>query len=291
MAGDDGPAAGESEDAHAGEAAAIAAVEDPVTVDSLVADLHELGVEPGDTLLAHAAMSSLGWVAGGAPAVVDALREAVTAAGTLVMPTHSTQNADPSDWENPPLPADWIAPVKDALPPYRPAVTPANRVGAVPECFRTYPDAIRSRHPTLSFAAWGADAEAVVADHPYDDPMGEGSPLATVYDLDGRVLRLGTDANTSLHLAESRAAARSDDPWPRVENGAPVLVDGEREWLTFAELGDTAADFRATEAAFDDATGGLRRGPVGAAEATLCSQRNLVDFATERFAAAGPDRS
>lgn len=46
-----------------------------------------------------------------------------------------------------------------------------------------------------------------MADHSLDDALGEGSPLARVYDLDGQVLLLGVghDNNTSLHLAEYRA--------------------------------------------------------------------------------------
>ena len=62
----------------------------PVTVASLVGDLDALGVAPGMTLIAHASLSRIGWVAGDAPAVVLALEQALGPHGTLVMPSQST---------------------------------------------------------------------------------------------------------------------------------------------------------------------------------------------------------
>jgi aminoglycoside 3-N-acetyltransferase len=254
-------------------------VDDPVTVDRIVADLRELGVERGDVLIVHASMSAVGYVAGGAQAVVEALMTAVTERGTLVMPTHTPHIMDPATFTSPPVPDDWEDPVRESSTPYRPAVTPTKGMGQVVETFRDYPEVRRSRHPTLSFAAWGADRDAVVDDHPWDPPMGEGSPLAAVYDLDGEILRIGTDANTSLHLAEHRAPGET----PTQENGGPILDDdGEREWVTFEEV-DGPEDFREAEAAFEAAGGEVRRGAVGAAESTLVSQPALVDFAAAWF--------
>jgi len=256
---------------------------EPITVDRLASDLRDLGVEPDDTLLVHTSLSALGWVCGGPPAVVDALQSVLTD-GTLVMPTHTSGQSDPSWWENPPVPDDWEATIRETMPPYRPEVTPARGMGAVAECFRSYPGVTRSAHPMYSFAAWGADAATVTGDHGLDHGLGEGSPLARVYDLDGRVLLLGpTHArNTSLHLAEYR----SDVELAPKTRGSPVLVDGEREWVEYGGAGVDDEDFPECGAAFEAATPeAVSRGEVGVAEVPLLDQRLLVDFGAEWFGA------
>ncbi|MCU4973437.1 AAC(3) family N-acetyltransferase [Halobacteria archaeon AArc-m2/3/4] len=259
------------------EEQAVESVDDPVTVPSLTTDLRELGLEAGDTVLVHSSLSALGWVCGGPPAVVDALQEVVTETGTVAMPTHSGDYSDPADWSNPPVPDEWEVTIRETMPPYRPAVTPT-RVGAVPECFRTYPETHRSDHPTVSFTAWGAEAETVVADHELDSRLGEGSPLARLYELDADVLFLGVghDTNTSLHLAENRA----DIPIETVTGGAPILVDGDRKWVEFENIEEDTDDFADLGAAFEREIG-LTEGQVGAGTAKLMDQRALVDFAVE----------
>ncbi|WP_132057620.1 aminoglycoside N(3)-acetyltransferase [Halorussus amylolyticus] len=262
------------------EAAAIERSDEPVTVERLVDDLRTLGVAAGETVVVHSSLSALGWVVGGPPAVVDALLEALAPDGTLVMPTHSTQYTDPTDWENPPVPDDWMDTIRRSRPPYRPAITPTRGMGAIPECFRTYPETLRSRHPTYSFAAWGANAEEIVADHGFDHGLGESSPLARVYDREGWVLLLGVghDSDTSLHLAEHRA----DYEKTVMTQDAPVLVDGERKRIEFAELDYDDADFEDAGAAFErDCPNDLARGRVGYANATLLDQRALVDYVSE----------
>lgn len=260
------------------EETAISAVEEPLTVDSLVEAFRGLGVERGETYLVHSSLSRLGWVCVDAQAVVDALMAAVTEAGTIVVPTHSSQYTDPAAWSNPPVPDEWIETIRTSRPPYRPKTTPTRGMGAIAECFRTYPDVRRSRHPTMSFAAWGRDADRIVEDHELDDGLGEGSPLARVYDLDGQVLLLGVghDVNTSLHLAEYRA----DIALERTTNVVPVLEDGERVLAQYSDLDIDDGDFGELGAAFE-ATHEVTTGSVGAATARLFSQRAIVDFGVD----------
>lgn len=271
-----------------GDEALVERTDEPVTVPSMAADLRDLGVGAGDVLLVHSSLSALGWVCGGAQAVVAALQDVLTDAGTLVMPTHTPQLSDPARWRNPPVPDSWVGPVRETMPPYRPAVTPTWQMGAIAESFRTYPGVLRSDHPLFSFAAWGRDAETVVSDHALDDGLGEDSPLARVYDLDGDVLLLGVGygSNTSFHLAEYRADLDAD----RTTNTAPVVRDGERVRVEFAGLDTSADDFADLGADFEgwadveDWSGPEDRttvATVGEAEATLASQPAMVDFAVD----------
>ena len=72
--------------------------------------------------------------------------------------------------------------------------------------------------------------------------FGERSPLARLYDLDAHVLLAGvTHANnTSIHLGETRAEFPTK---LRVEEGAPMVVDGKRRWVTFEDWRPVDDDF------------------------------------------------
>lgn len=261
------------------EAEQIARVERPATVASLVADLAVLGVTPGMTMLVHSSLSALGWVSGGAQAVVLALREAVGPGGTLVMPTHSTGLTDPAAWRNPPVPEAWWPIIRATMPAYDPATTPTRGMGAIPDCFRGAADVRRSDHPHDSFAAWGRAAAFITERHELTSGLGEGSPLARLYERDGWVLLLGVGHgnNTSLHLAEARATF----PGKRLgQQGAPLLVAGERRWVAFETLDVDDEDFPALGADFARDTGLVRAGRIAAAPALLMPQRALVDYGT-----------
>ena len=240
-------------------------------------DLRRLGLQTGALVIVHSSLSSLGWVCGASVAVVQALMDVITPSGTLVMPTHSGEYSDPANWEHPPVPSSWQGPIRESMPAFDPQTAPCRGVGRVPETFRSWPGALRSSHPAVSFAAWGRHAEFVTREHSLDHSLGEGSPLARFYELDGRVLLLGVghESNTSFHLAEYRAPAAR-----RSEDGAPIIEVGKRVWKTYNDIELDEEVFGEIGADFEKAVG-VRNSGVGSAQAKLFSQRRAVDFARE----------
>ncbi|MEA2682463.1 MAG: aminoglycoside 3-N-acetyltransferase [Chloroflexota bacterium] len=252
----------------------------PGTGASILRDIRALGVTEGSILVVHSSLSKLGWIAGGPHAVVLALLDAVGPGGTLVMPTHSSLS-DPALWKNPPVPESWWRVIREETPAFDPLLTPSRYMGAIVETFRHVPGVTRSYHPSVSFAAVGLAAAQVLDNHQLADGLGEGSPLARLYELDASILLLGVGHhnNTSLHLADYRAryaGKKSND------QGAPVMVDGERRWVEFPEMDYEDADFDTLGTDFAQ-TGLQTTGTVGAGTARLMPQRALVDFAVRWF--------
>lgn len=265
-----------------GESMAIERARDglPGTIQSIRADLLVLGLQPGQTVLVHSSLKALGWVSGGPVAVILALELALGREGTLVMPAHSSDLSDPTYWRNPPVPEAWWPVIRDTMPAFDALLTPTRGMGAIPETFRRGRDVARSNHPQVSFVAKGPNAAFITGDHMLDYPLGEGSPLARLYELNGWVLLLGVghQNNTSLHLAEYRANYPGKK---ETVNGAPVLVDGRREWVPIRDVDINDDDFPAIGEAFERQTGLAQVGAVGQGTARLLPQRALVDFAVE----------
>lgn len=251
---------------------------------SLGAGLRALGVGPGSTVLVHASLSALGWVAGGEVAVVQALLDAVGPAGTLVVPTQTGGNSDPESWGRPPVPQAWWPVIRAEMPAYEPALTPSRGMGRVAELVRTWPQAQRSTHPQNSFAAVGAQAVEIVARHDLEHGLGEGSPLATLERLAASVLFLGTDWSTctALHLAQYRV------PAPTADRGscAVLAADGSREWITYDDVDLDANQFAAIGAAYEDEhPGRVVTGRVGAAPCRFFALAEAVGYAVSWLAA------
>lgn len=252
----------------------------PATVETLARDLTALGVTPGQTLLVHASLSKMGYVISGAQSVILALEQALGPSGTLVMPSHSAELSEPAYWHHPPVPAEWWPSLREHMPAFMPDLTPTRGMGVIAETFRKQEGVRRSQHPQDSFAARGPQAEWLTAHHSLAFGLGEQSPLARLYDLDGWVLLLGVGHgnNTSLHLAEIRA----NFPGKKIERqGAPVLINGARQWVTFDALEWNDEDFVQLGADFARDTGLERVGRVALAEARLLPQRALVDYAVK----------
>jgi aminoglycoside 3-N-acetyltransferase len=148
-------------------------------------DLRSAGIKAGDNLAVHSSLRSLGYVEGGAEAVIRTLQEVLSPDGTLMMPTFTFSLAI---WNMPPF-------ERDRSP---------SRVGKITEVFRTARGTLRSEHPTHSAAASGPLAEEIVSGHLECTPLGRGCPFDKLRLRGGRILMLGTrqDTNSSLHLCE-----------------------------------------------------------------------------------------
>lgn len=252
----------------------------PVTRTSLKRDFEELGIRKGMTLIVHSSLSSLGWVCGGAQAVIQALEDVLTESGTLVMPTHTGDLSDPANWVNPPVPPAWWDTIRREMPPFSREITPTRGMGKIPETFRKQKGVRRSGHPQLSFAAWGKNKEYITQDMKYEFAMDEKSPLGRIYEMDGYILLLGVtySSNTSMHLAEYKAVYKSKSI---IKNGMPVEKDGKTSWREFDDIEYSDNDvFDEIGRAFEQ-NGPVMTGKAGNAFCRLIRQRELVDFAVK----------
>jgi len=248
----------------------------PNTRTSLVKDLKKLGLKEGDIVIVHSSMSKLGWTVGGSPTIIDALIECVGETGTISMPAHSSGNGDPELWQCPAVPKAWWPIIREETPPFRVDITPTERIGQIPETFRKYPGVLRSYHPSVSFTAFGKDANYITETHPLEKPFGKESPLDKLYQLNAKILLLGVDhsSNTSLHYAEWIA----DIPnFPQIPRGAAVLENGKRVWKTWNEFDYDSEDFAQLGLEFEKSTNYEPR-VVGQAESRLLNMRDIVDF-------------
>ena len=153
----------------------------------LIQKLKSAGLFAGQRVIVHTSMKAFGtYIVGAEQAVVDALMTVVTADGTLIIPSHSTDNTDPATWYVSPVPESEWGTIRDEMPPYRPDSTPTNRMGRINECFRNYEGVLRSSHPAFSFGAWGKHASDVISNQALNNSVAEQSPIGRIYDLDGR---------------------------------------------------------------------------------------------------------
>lgn len=265
--------------------------EAPTTHRRLTADLRALGVEPGDILMAHASLRSVGPVVAGADAIIRALREAVGPDGTLMVYTDWEADIWDVD-ETPPELSFSVATIRsgtrdDVLPFDLAASRAARDNGALMELVRTLPGAVRSANPGASCAAIGARAEWLTANHPLDYGYGEGSPFDKLVAAKGKVLMLGctTDHMTVLHHAE-HLAKLPDKRIFRIET--PLLVGGRTEFRWIEEFNTGVPviagpddDYFAAIVSDFLVTGRGRTGRIGAAESVLVRADEIVPFAVE----------
>ena len=157
----------------------------------IVQAFRELGMQDGMTVCVHASLSRLGYIEGGADAVVDSLFEVLGEHGCIVMPTFSMIGT--------------MRGYLDAGNVFDVRSTPS-QVGAVAEAFRMRQGVLRSLHPTNSVAAYGSEAAELLRDHDLSQtPYGPDTPYGRLAENENAyILMLNTHVQSLLHHVQDR---------------------------------------------------------------------------------------
>ena len=236
-----------------------------LTHDRLTAAMRRLGVQPGQVLMIHSSLRSLGHVVGGAPTVVDAILEVLGPTGTLVGPSFNYETAHAPDFV------------------FDPVNTPSD-MGAIADEIRRRAGNNRSRHLTHSLSAIGRHARTVVtADGP--TAWSADGPLGAVFKLDGRFLLLGVtyQSFTACHLLEVAFRLRYrklDILRRRLRRPDGTLVPFDST-IYLRDVDYPGYDFNRVGQAMEDA-GITTVEPVGNAIARLIPAQPMREFATPR---------
>jgi len=250
-----------------------------LTKADLIQQFITCGVAEGQTIFVHTSLKSLGFVVGGAETLIRSLLEIVGEDGTLMMPSQTWKNLDPSTgvhWEEP---VEWWPMIREYWPAYDKEITPAISMGIVAEMFRKWPGSFRSDHPARSIAAVGKHAEYITSEHDLSNIFGINSPVDKLYALDGYVLLIGVgyDKNTSLHLAETRANFATKR---FTDESSAIIVDGKRQWVTYSTQTVDDEDFIRLGSVYDTVNKNMVH-KVGNADVRFMKQRPLIDWTVQ----------
>ncbi|MEU9347058.1 AAC(3) family N-acetyltransferase [Streptomyces sp. NPDC048278] len=201
--------------------------------------LPSLGVRRGGVLMVHA---SLGGTGAAPERVRDELLAALGPAGTLVVPAFTPENSDTSRAYRQAVAglseAEATA-YRRAMPPFEPDATGCPTMGALAECVRSSPGAVRSAHPQTSFAGLGPGAATLLRGHALQNHLGRRSPMARLYAADAQILllRVGFEVCSAFHYAEYLMRPRPPRRTYR------CVVDVQGNWVSYQDLALNDGDF------------------------------------------------
>lgn len=239
----------------------------PMTQSQIATGLRDLGLQPGDVVLIHSAMRTLGHVEGGANSVVEALLDVIGERGTLVAPTFTFIHEPEDD------------PIIDPA-------TDKSEMGAITEAVRLHPDALRSTAYRHSFAAIGRRAHVITDVDPSLSVFDIRSSFGVMLALNTKVLLLGVNYSnsTSHHFAEWLCEVpyrHTIDMNVKVRRSDGSIVQQPMiDYQPFGYGGSQHTDFNRLGQIQED-RGTVSIGAIGNSVVRLFSQRDLVDIAQE----------
>lgn len=237
----------------------------------------ELGIQRGDILIVHSSVGKFDYIIGGCQAIYTAIKNVIGNEGTIIVPSQTLDITDPASWNYPKVPKHWIEKIKQEMPSYDKKYSVASGMGIFSEYIRNLKDSVRSNHPIYSFSGVGMKAQEILESHPYDYGLGWNSPLGKLYDLNAKILLLGTDfeTNTSLHLAEYNLNRKT-----KIEK-SKVIENDVSKWIEIKNIDlDIYDDFLEIQEKYRE---NIERAKLNKAEIMLVNMRECVDFATKHY--------
>jgi len=166
--------------------------------------LRNNGVSKGDDVMVHASLKTFGYLPNGPIDVINAIDDVIDFNhGTLLMPSHTSQLTDPSDWRSPPVVEPYLAKkISQNIDIFDKYNTPTYGRGTLAEYFRNFKGVVRSNHPLSSVTALGVKKYYYVETHNLNGSEDINSPVGKLYKNNGKIIGFGVESFTALHLAE-----------------------------------------------------------------------------------------
>lgn len=228
-----------------------------VTKDEIRRGLKKLGLEEGDSVIVHSALSSLGQVKGGADTVIDVIIEVIGKRGNLAVPTFGSD---------------------DAI--FDPATSKTN-LGILPAALMKRKGVVRSRHPLASVAVLGPDAQRLIENHEEASMAhGRNTPYTRLSDRNGKIVLLGVDQdrNTFLHTIEEMAELS----YLRTRKAQYVDVKGQVKTVVSKYFPGPHRNFISLQAWLEE-RGLTRKTKIGDCVAQLMPMKPLFDELSARL--------
>ncbi|MET7472927.1 AAC(3) family N-acetyltransferase [Streptomyces sp. NPDC005648] len=235
-------------------------------------------IRRGGVLMVHASLSGTGT----APETVrDALLAALGPQGTLIVPAFTPENSDTSRAHQDAV-AGWsdleVAAYRASMPPFDPDSTECPTMGALAECVRSTPGAVRSAHPQTSLAGLGPGARKLLGRHPMRSHLGRLSPMRGLYAADAQILllRVGFEVCSAFHYAEYLMRPRPPRRTYR------CVVQDKGNWVSYRDVSLDDSDFGAIGSRLPGEF--LTVGDWASKTVVLCGMRDVVGHARGQMA-------
>jgi aminoglycoside N3'-acetyltransferase len=243
-------------------------MQNALTQEDIAAALHQMGLRRGDAVEVHSSMRSMGFVEGGAPAVIRALIEVVSEKGAILMSTYRVTPLIPLTEEEKKL--GITAKVRK----FGPENDCKSGMGIIADTFRRWPGTSLGEGINR-VSAWGRDARL------------HSQGYQHLFDIGGWVLLIGVDIHrcSSMHTAEDKAGMPEKiETYFELPIALQAQYPRDQWYVEYSEPGRPApADAWGKIQKEAEERGLLKHGSIGEAECLLFKARDVVGIYEEHL--------